>query len=174
MDHQLVRIRVGDDYSGIAGLKETFKEVAGEYEGTPSDELGDVLLERLSKRNYINPGKKELYRHAFVREYKKFLGEPVPETDDGGINIKVMGQGCPRCAKLEEDVRDVLAETGIDAEVEHVSDLKEIMGMGVMGTPALMIDGQLKIAGSVPSKARLKEWIREAASRKGRTQRNAG
>ena len=171
---ELTRIRVGDDVAGIAFLKEILAEVAEEYKSAPADTLGEVLLEKLSKRNYIYPGKKELYRQAFVREYKKFLGIPVQETAEGGLNIKVMGQGCPRCAKLEEDVRDVLAETGIDAEVEHVSDLKEIMRMGVMGTPALMINDQLKIAGSVPPKAKLREWIEQAAVRKGHTSRKIG
>ena len=163
---ELTRIRVGDDISGIAGLKEALAEVAEQFKGKPADQAGDALLEMLSKRNYIYSGKKELYRQAFVREYRKFIGEPVEETAGAGINIKVFGQGCPRCSKMEEDVRSVLAETGIDADVEHVSDIKEILRSGIMGTPALMINDKLMIAGSVPPKARLQEWIKNAAGRK--------
>jgi len=163
---ELTRIRVGDDVSGIAGLKEALAEVAEQCKGKPADQAGDALLEKLSKRNYIYPGKKELYRQAFVREYKKFIGEPVEETTGGGINVKVFGPGCPRCKKMEEDVRTVLAECGVDADMEHVTDLREIMRSGVMGTPALMINDKLMAAGSVPSKAKLKEWIEQAAAPK--------
>jgi small redox-active disulfide protein 2 len=164
---EVTRIRVGDDVAGIAGLKDALAEVVEQFKGKPAEQAGDALLEKLSKRNYIYPGKRELYRKAFVREYKKSIGEPVEETDGGCVNIKVFGPGCPRCKKMEEDVRSVLAETSVDADVEHVSDMKEILRTGIMGTPALMINDKLMIAGSVPPKARLKEWIEEAAGRRG-------
>jgi small redox-active disulfide protein 2 len=164
---EVTRIRVGDDVSGITGLKEALAEVAEQFKGKPDDQAGGALLEKLSKRNYIYPGRREIYRQAFAREYRKFIGAPVEETPSGGINIKLFGPGCPRCKKLEEDVRSVLAESNVDADVEHVSDLKEILRSGVMGTPALMIGGKLMIAGSVPSKAKLKEWFEQAAGRKG-------
>jgi len=163
---EVTRIRVGDDVSGIAGLKEALAEVAEQFKGKPADQAGDALLDMLSKRNYIYSGKKELYRQAFAREYRKFIGEPVEETAGGGLNIKVFGPGCPRCRKMEEDIRSVLTETGIDADVEHISDMKEILRSGIMGTPALMINDKLMIAGSVPPKARLQEWIKTAAGRK--------
>jgi small redox-active disulfide protein 2 len=163
---EVTRIRVGDDVAGIAGLKEALAEVAEQCGGKPADRAGDALFEILAKRNYIYPGKRDLYRQAFVREYRKFIGEPIDETAGGSLNIKVFGAGCPRCKKLEEDVRTVLAETGVDADVEHVSDLKEIMRTGIMGTPALMIDGKMMVAGSVPPKAKIQEWIERAAGRK--------
>ncbi len=87
----------------------------------------------------------------------------MEEAGGGGVDIKVFGPGCPRCRKMEEDVRTVLAETGVDADVEHVSDMQEIFSAGIMGTPALMIDGKVLVTGSVPPKAKLKEWIAEAA-----------
>jgi small redox-active disulfide protein 2 len=165
---ETTRIRVGDDVAGIAGLKDALTEIAEHWKGKPADQAGDALLEKLSKRNYIYPGKRELYRQAFVREYRKFIGEPVPDAPPGsGIGIKVLGMGCPRCDKLEEDVRTVLAEAGVDADVEHVSDPKEIMRYGVMGVPALVIDGKVMCAGSVPPRPKLKEWIEKAAGRKG-------
>ncbi len=163
---EVTRIRVGDDVAGIAGLKEALQEAAALCREMTDDQAGKLLLEKLSKRNYIYPGKRELYREAFLREYKKFIGAPVTEKTGGGINIKVFGQGCPRCRKLEEDVRTVLAESGIDADLEHVSDLKEIMRSGIIGTPALMINGKVMSAGTVPPKAKLKEWIEQAAGRK--------
>ena len=165
--NDITRIRVGDDAAGIIGLKETLASVAEQCKGMPDDHVGDMLLERLSKRNYIDAGVRELYRQAFVREYKRFIGAPVAETPDGGINIKVLGPGCPRCVRLEQEVMAVLAEHNIDAELEHVSDPALIVRFGVMGTPALVIDGKVKIVGSIPTRGRIKVWLDQVADRKG-------
>ena len=81
------------------------------------------------------------------------------------MDIKVLGAGCANCNKLEQMVFDVLAEQNIDASVVHVTDIKEIVSMGVMSTPALVIDGQVKAAGVVPSKAKLIEIITEAVKK---------
>lgn len=79
------------------------------------------------------------------------------------MDIKVLGAGCANCNKLEQMVFDVLAELNADANVTHVTDFKEIMSYGVMSTPALVIDGQVKLSGLVPSKAKLTQIIKEAA-----------
>ncbi|GAB4267737.1 redox-active disulfide protein 2 [Thermincola ferriacetica] len=81
------------------------------------------------------------------------------------MDIKVLGAGCANCNKLEQMVFDVLAEQNIDASVTHVRDFKDIASYGVMSTPALVIDGQVKFSGVVPSKAKLAEVIMEAAKR---------
>lgn len=78
------------------------------------------------------------------------------------MDIKVLGAGCANCNKLEQMVFDVVAELDVDASVFHVTDYKEIMSYGVMSTPALVIDGQVKLTGSVPSKAKLTEIIKAA------------
>lgn len=75
------------------------------------------------------------------------------------LDIKVLGSGCANCNKLEQMVFDVLAEQDIDASVTHVRDFKEIVSYGVMQTPALVINGQVKLSGVVPSKAKLTEII---------------
>lgn len=75
------------------------------------------------------------------------------------MEIKVLGSNCPDCQKLENMVFNVLAETDIAASVLKVSDVKEIIAQGVMSTPALVINGKLKLAGNVPSKDKLKELI---------------
>jgi small redox-active disulfide protein 2 len=71
------------------------------------------------------------------------------------MEIKVLGSGCCKCNDLEERVKDALAEMGLTAEVEHVTDFREIMKYGVMQTPALVVDGKTKVAGRVPAKAEL-------------------
>jgi len=65
--------------------------------------------------------------------------------------IKVLGPGCANCQKLEGLVKQAVVQLGIEAEVVHVTDMKEIMAYGVMSTPALVIDEELKLAGRVPS-----------------------
>ena len=65
--------------------------------------------------------------------------------------LQVLGTGCPKCLKLAENVRAAAEEAGIEYELVKVTDVKEIMGFGVMLTPALAVDGQVKCAGKVPS-----------------------
>ena len=70
--------------------------------------------------------------------------------------IKVLGSGCANCKKLEALTRQAADELGIDAEVIHVTEIADIMAYGVMSTPALVVDEQVKIAGRVPSLAEIK------------------
>lgn len=65
--------------------------------------------------------------------------------------IKVLGTGCANCKKLEALASDAVGQLGIDAEIVKVTDIGEIMGYGVMSTPALVVDEQLKMAGRVPT-----------------------
>lgn len=73
--------------------------------------------------------------------------------------IQVLGPGCPKCERLAENVRAAIRELGLDCEVEKVSRIAEIASFGVMMTPALAIDGQVKLVGKVPSVAELKELL---------------
>ena len=75
------------------------------------------------------------------------------------MEIKVLGSGCANCNKLEKMVMEVLNELNEKAEVAHVRDFKEIASYGVMRTPALVINGQVKFAGLVPPRDKLKELI---------------
>ena len=67
------------------------------------------------------------------------------------MEIKVLGAGCAKCGMLEKVTRDAVAKLGLDANVEHVSDWARIAGFGVMTTPALVVDGAVKLAGRIPS-----------------------
>jgi len=78
------------------------------------------------------------------------------------MNIKILGSGCPNCKALEARVREVLAERGVQAEVEKVTDMRAIMSYGIMATPGLVINGALKSAGRIPSKADIAAWISAA------------
>lgn len=71
------------------------------------------------------------------------------------MEIKVLGTGCAKCNELEEAVKEVVRETGSAATVVKVSDISEIVKAGVMLTPALVIDGDVRFSGKLPSKAEL-------------------
>lgn len=83
------------------------------------------------------------------------------------MDIKVLGTGCPKCRKLYEDACKAALDAGIDAPVEKVEDIARIVSFDVMITPALVLDGQVKASGRVPSIAEMATWFREAAATKG-------
>lgn len=75
------------------------------------------------------------------------------------MEIKVLGPGCPRCKQTEEIVKQAVAEAGVEADVQKVTDTMEIAAAGVFGTPAVIIDGEVKLVGKVPSKDQVKSWL---------------
>jgi small redox-active disulfide protein 2 len=66
--------------------------------------------------------------------------------------IQILGPGCPKCKKLEEETRIATYELGLECHIEKVTDIQKISSYGVIITPALVVDGQVKITGKVPSK----------------------
>lgn len=165
----VVQIRIGKHTFGIIGLKTALAEAAERFNHAPVDHVGKWLRERLSRCNYIPAGNAEMYEKSFGREYRKFVGVPVDATDHEGIQIKVLGPGCPQCERLEQEVMAALSETGIVAELEHVRNPADIGRFGVMGSPALIINSEVKMVGSVPSREKIKTWIRQAADRMDRS-----
>lgn len=77
------------------------------------------------------------------------------------VEIKVLGTGCAKCKQLEKDVFNALAEMDLAADVEKVQDIKKIMSYKVMSTPALVVNGKVKVAGRVPRADELKKLITE-------------
>ena len=77
------------------------------------------------------------------------------------MEIKVLGPGCLKCKQTEQNAKDAVAETGIDATVEKVTDVMEIAGYGIFGTPSVVIDGEVKSVGKIPTKEDVKAWFRK-------------
>lgn len=75
------------------------------------------------------------------------------------MEIKILGSGCSNCTKLEKVTKESIAQLGIEAQVEKVEDMQEIMSYGVMSTPALVINGVVKLVGKVPNKAKIIEML---------------
>lgn len=76
------------------------------------------------------------------------------------MKIQILGTGCPKCRKLSEEAENAALELGLEYEIVKVTDLNEIMSFGVMLTPAMAVDGVVKVSGKVPSKAELKDMLR--------------
>lgn len=76
------------------------------------------------------------------------------------MDIKVLGPGCAKCQQTEKIVREAVSEAGVEARVEKITDIMQIMTYGVMGTPAVVVDGRVKSSGKVPKKEEVKTWIK--------------
>ncbi|MEN6383659.1 MAG: thioredoxin family protein [Phycisphaerales bacterium] len=73
--------------------------------------------------------------------------------------IKILGTGCPKCKKLAELTEQAAKELGIEYRIEKVTQINDIMKFGVMMTPALVVDGQVKVVGKVPSSEEIKKLL---------------
>ena len=157
----VTRIRVNKQPIGIIGLKRVIEEMGKEYADRPDSDIETELVRRISERNYVPAPARADYGKALLREFNKSMGRPYEEDIVEGLEIKVLGPGCDRCDKLEQELMEVLAEMDLSADLEHVRDVKEIGRFGVMGTPALIINGKVMCVGSVPSKEKIVEWLKE-------------
>ena len=77
------------------------------------------------------------------------------------MKIEILGIGCPKCKMLYENAQAAVKETGVEAEVIKVEDMDKIIGYGVMMTPALVIDGEVKTSGKIPSSGEIKKWLKK-------------
>ena len=159
----LTKIRINSQSIGIIGLKHVMEEMAEEYAERDDAEVRAELMKRVSRKNYIPDRAREDHGKALLREFKKFLGKQYEEDAPEGLDVKILGPGCAQCNKLEREVMEVVAEMNLAAGIEHVTDIKEIGRYGVMGTPALIINGKVMSVGKVPTKAKIKEWLSEFA-----------
>ena len=77
------------------------------------------------------------------------------------MKIEILGTGCPKCRKLHELAEEAVKELGASAEITKVTDINKIIDYKVLVTPALAIDGDVKVAGKIPGKAEIINWIEE-------------
>lgn len=76
------------------------------------------------------------------------------------MTIEVLGSGCPNCQRVEQNAKKAVTELGLmDVVVEHIYDIKKIIERGIMATPALAVDGRIKVAGRIPDVEEIKEIL---------------
>jgi len=80
------------------------------------------------------------------------------------LNIKVLGGGCANCINLEKLCKQVITENSLEAEIEKVTDYKDIMSYGIMSTPGLVVNGKVVHSGKLPTKSTLSNWLMKALS----------
>ena len=79
------------------------------------------------------------------------------------MKIKVLGTGCPKCRKLYSEAEKAIAASGVKADLEKVEKIEEIIKYGVMATPGLVIDEEVKASGRIPQSSEILSWIKTAA-----------
>jgi small redox-active disulfide protein 2 len=90
----------------------------------------------------------------------------VEAEKTSGLEVRVLGPGCPNCDKLEQMVFQVMASEGMPGDVEHVRDVNDIAAYGVVAVPALVINGEVKCVGRLPRESQLRAWLKAGESRR--------
>jgi small redox-active disulfide protein 2 len=159
MASDIVQVSMGDRAIGIVGLKKVMADLAVTASGKTDGECREILYRGIAGQNYIPPKMVEDYKDALLRAFKTFTGEAPEEAPAGGVRIQVLGPGCHNCDRMEQDVREVLAELKMPGDLSHVTDPAEIAKYGLMGVPALVINGRVVCVGTMPDRNRIKQWL---------------
>ncbi len=154
-------IRIGTANIGLIGLDLAINEAA--KQNLSEAEAMDFLFQAIRKKNYIPPAMTEKYRLALFREYTRHLHGDQGEHE--ALVVRIFGPGCVSCNGLQTLLIEVLDEMNIAADIEQIHDPDEIGRAGILQTPALMLNGRLKSAGLLPTRAQVEQWIREIHDR---------
>ncbi len=159
MASDIVQVSIGDRSIGIVGLKKVMQDLAQMAPGKTDEECREILYRGIADQNYIPPKMVEQYKNSLLRAFKAFTGETAELVPAGGVRIQVLGPGCYNCDRMEQDVREVLAELKMPGDLSHVTDPAEIAKYGIMGVPALVINGRVACVGTVPDRNRIRQWL---------------
>jgi hypothetical protein len=163
MREEIVKISVEGQPVGMVGLKEVFSR-AKDKKALSEVEIEKFLLEEAKKKNYIPPKAEGKYGQVLVKEFKRFLGERI-EKEFSGLQVRILGGGCVNCQKLERETLSALGELNLAADFDKEEDPGEIGKYGVLGIPALVINGKVKSVARVPSREQIKKWLLETIER---------
>lgn len=151
-------LKIGTATVGLVGLDLAMTAILAAK--LPEDEAVHRLYQAVAEKNYIPENATAAYREAMRQEYRQRAGLEAVTTS--GLTIRILGPGCVTCNRIKTMVIEVLQKLQLAADMEQINDLDEIWRHGVINTPALIINGQIKASGRHPSPAEVEEWIREA------------
>jgi len=155
------KIKIGNASVGLIGLDVALNKARN---GDLSEkEAIDLIYKHVKRENYIPAKMQKQYREALKKEYRRLTGQE--SRQDEGLIIRILGPGCVSCNKLNTMIFDILQRRGIAADIEQIHDLDEIWRHGVISTPALIINGEIKCAGRMPPPSKVEQWLLEAADR---------
>src|SRR5271157_2299623 len=156
-EKELKQVMINGRLVGILGIDDAINKIAHVLEQDNDAEIAKNLLNEIAKTNYIPATMADAYRVALLREFKITQGLPVEPEPSYGLNIAILGMGCVRCSQLLSDVRDILSELQIAADLRHITDLKEIAHYHVLGSPSLVINNKVVSSGDVPPKSKIRQ-----------------
>ena len=103
-EKQVTRIKVGEVSVGIIGIRELLEQMVETHANQSDADIQAHMLEKLGRKNYIPSKATEEYGRAFLREFRKMMGQPCEEENRVELEIKILGPGCPQCDQLEKTV----------------------------------------------------------------------
>jgi len=160
---ELKQVMINGRLIGILGIDDAINKMAHALQQDNDAEIANNLFNEIAETNYIPVAMADAYSKALLREFKIAQGLPVETEPAYGLNIAILGMGCARCSELLSDVRDILSELKIAADLRHITDFKEIAHFRVLGFPALVINNKVVSSGDVPPKSKIRQWIMEAS-----------
>lgn len=156
---QLRQLRIGAVTIGLIGFDVAMNQLLQE-KGIVREQALLRLYEAVARQNYIPAGKEALYREALAREYDRLVSG-APDASETLV-VRIFGPGCVSCNNIQKQVIEILNELEIAADIFQVHDLDEIGRHGILQTPALMINGEVKSSGNIPTKSQIERWLRDA------------
>lgn len=150
-------IRIGKSSIGLIGLDVALNKAAAKQ--LSEDDAEEYLFGAIREQNYIPEGAEEKYRKALRKTYHYHL-HPDKKQDDIPI-IRIYGKKCVSCDKLQDTVREVVNAVGLATDIEKIHEPDEIGRAGILITPALVINGEIKSSGAWPTQAQVEQWIKE-------------
>lgn len=155
------KIKIGTVSVGLIGLEAAINKAISSH--LPEEEALDLIYDHVKKENYIPETVQKQYRAALRKEYKRLTMGGLEDNTE--LIIRILGPGCVSCNKLNTMIFDIMQRRGIAADIRQIHDLDEIWRHGVITTPALIINGDTKCAGRMPSPAEVEQWLLEEADR---------
>lgn len=150
-------IKIGKASIGLVHIDTALAKVLADS-SLNEEQAVQYLFEQVIKYNYVPDAAEKLYKEALRQEYNRLKSGTPPTTDQ--LTIRILGPGCVSCNQIKIMLIDVMQEFGIAADIEQIKDLDEIWRYGVLNTPALIINSEIKSTGRLPSKSEIEQWLR--------------
>lgn len=158
MEQHQRTIKIGNAAIGLIGLDISLQEVAGKKLSV--QKAVDFIYSQMVGQNYIPAQAESAYREALKQEYLRHIGANEGNKTHG-LSIRILGPGCVSCNKLNSMIFDILQRMGVKADIEQIHDLDEIWRHGVISTPALIINDEIKCSGRQPTISEVEAWLRD-------------
>jgi hypothetical protein len=163
MADDIIQVRIGKSHIGLRGLPEIFQEVAARV-WESAEAAQEELLRRVAGQNYIPTGSRDDYRRALWRAFRRFQGESEETEAPAGLEIKVLGLGCSGCQHFYQRVMEILAAHALAADLQYITAPALLKDYRVRTFPALVINGEIVLAGQIPAPAQLTRILLAHAS----------